>query len=458
MKVVICGAGQVGIEIAQYLISENTDVVIIEKDPILATHVGEIMDVQVITGNAALPDVLEKASVTNADILIAVTKSDEVNIVCCQMAYHLFNIPIKIARLRHQSYSTRKWHKLFKQGDLPIDVIISPERSISGAIYRRIHTYGAIDVILFANDIVRVVGVRCGTTCPIINTPLRQLSNLFPDLKLTILSVIRDEQHLIPDSHLEMQLGDYVYFAVATQHMERAMNAFGYEHKDTRNLLIVGGGPVGRRLAIEMLEKDQFADVTLVELNRNVAEEIAARLSGVNVIVGDILDSNLLDNLSLQNFDTAVTVTNDDELNTLSILMLKKRGVQRGISLNKNTAYNSLIGDLGVDIVVNPGSITISQILQYIRHGKIEAVHSVHDGVFEVFEATALITSSLVGLSLKDAKLPKGVIVGAVVRYGEAIMARPSTVIQEDDKVILLLRHVDVKKIEKLFAVSASYF
>ena len=458
MKVIVCGAGQVGFNIAHYLASENNDVTVIDQRPELIRKVSDTLDVQVVLGFASHPLVLEQAGAADADMLIAVTAADEVNMIACQVAHSLFNVPTKIARIRSQSYLQPIWANLFSREHLPIDVIISPEIEVARAITRRLHVPGALDVIPLANDKVRLIGVRCTEQCPLINTPLRQLTVLFPDLAIVIIGIVRDGKAIVPNSDDQMLEGDEVYFVVDTSHVDRALSAFGREDKEARRIVIFGGGNIGLFLAQQLEEAHAGTSIKVIEVNKERAEFVAKTLNRTVVLNGDVLAPEILEEASVGAAEAVVAVTNDDETNILAGLLAKRYGCQRTMTLINKTTYSALTGPLGIDVVISPRAITVSNILQHVRRGRIHAVHSLHEGFGELIEADALETSPLVGKPLKEVKLPAGVLIGAVVHNGQVISPRGSTVVQAGDRVILFATSDAVKKVEKMFSVRLEYF
>ncbi|MBT5809995.1 MAG: Trk system potassium transporter TrkA, partial [Rhodospirillaceae bacterium] len=305
MKVVICGAGQVGFNIARYLSLENNDVTVIDQSPELIGKINDSLDVQAFVGHAAHPDSLERAGAADADMLIAVTFTDEVNMVACQVAHTLFDVPMKIARVRHQSYLNPVWADLFSRDHMPIDVIISPEIEVAQAIRRRLGVPGAIDMIPLVDDKVRVIGVRCEDTCPVINTPLRQLTELFPDLNIKVVGITRGDNAFIPSGNDEMLEGDEVYFVADATHVPRALAAFGHEEQQSHRLIIVGGGNIGLTLAQE-IEGDDDTTARIIELKRDRARFIAEALPNTNIILGDALDADILREAGVDTPDTIV--------------------------------------------------------------------------------------------------------------------------------------------------------
>jgi len=458
MKVVICGAGQVGFHIARYLSGEQNDVTVVDQSPELIGKINDQLDVQAFVGHASHPDVLARAGAADADMLIAVTFADEVNMIACQVAHSLFNVPTKIARIRQQNYLNPVWSGLFSRDQLPIDVIISPEVEVARAIGRRLRVPGAFDMIPLVDGKVRVIGVRCTNETPVVNTPLRQLTSLFPDLNIVVLAIIRNGILIMPTSTDQMLPGDEVYFVAEKEHVFRAMSVFGHEEKETRRVIIIGGGNIGTFLAKDIDENYDGYKARIIERSKDRARKIAEELPTTNIILGDALDNEILEEANIKNADAVIAVSDHDETNILASLLAKRYGVDRAVTLINKSDYGPLISTLGIDVVVSPREITASTILQHVRRGRIRSVHSLRDGYAEVIEAEALETSPLVGLTLKEAKLPKGVIIGALVRGDEVIIPLPTTVICAFDRVVLLSAAEAVKKVEKLFAVRLEYF
>ncbi len=458
MKIIVCGAGQVGANIARQLANEANDVTVIDRDRAVVQRLSDSVDVRAIVGNASLPDVLADAGAKNADMLVAVTHSDEVNMVACQVAHSLFDVPEKIARVRHQSYLNPAWGDLYSRENMPIDLIISPEIEVARAIERRLQVPGALDMLPFGGGRVRVIAVRCEEGCPIINTPLRQLTELFPDLNITVLAISRDSRLNVPRGDDQMLIGDEVYFAVDSEHVTRGMAVFGHEEPEARRVVIIGGGNIGYFLAQELESGHPMLDLKIVELREERARYLAERLGKATVVCGDALDSEIFIEINIGLAEAVIAVSNDDEVNILAALLAKRAGCRTAISLVNNSSYGPLMGSLGVDVAVSPRESTVSTILQRIRRGRILAVHSIRDGVAEIIEAEALGTSPLVGHPLVETKLPAGIIVGAILRGDEVIIPRPQTVIQEHDRVVILAAARAVKKIEQMFAVRLEFF
>ena len=458
MQVIVCGAGQVGFNIARQLANEANDVTVIDRDAGRVRRVAEAIDVKGLVGFAAHPPVLRQAGAEDADMLIAVTYADEVNMIACQVAHSIFNVPTKIARVRHQSYLEPAWRNLFSRDHLPIDVIISPEVEVARAILRRLEVPGALDVIPMADDRVRAIAVRCMPDCPVLDTPLGELTELFPDLKIFVVGIIRDDALIVPNRKTEMQAGDEVYFIADTDHVRRSMSAFGHEETEARRIIIIGGGNIGLYIARELEEEHPDVRCKLVEVGEARARVAADQLSRATVLLGDALEREILEEANVAQTETVVAVSNDDEVNILSSLLAKRLGADWAITLVNSNSYGPLVGQLGVDAVVNPRGSTVSTILQHVRRGRIRGVHSVREGAGEFIEAEALNTSSITGKSIRDVRLPKGILVGSVIRDGEVIVPRGDTEILAHDRVVLFTNADLIKKVEKLFSVGLEFF
>ncbi|WP_120496602.1 Trk system potassium transporter TrkA [Kiloniella sp. EL199] len=458
MKVVICGAGQVGFNIARYLASENADITVIDRDPALVNKITDSLDVKGVVGFASHPNILEKAGASEADMIIAVTHADEVNMVACQICHSMFDVPTKIARIREQNYLDPMWSDLFTRDHMPIDVIISPEIEVAAAIEKRLQIPGAFDVYPLADGKVSLIGVHCTEDTPIIHTPLRQLTELFPTLNVVVVGIFRQGKGFVPTPDDELRPGDDVYLVLDHGHLNRTMDAFGHSESEARRVVIIGGGNIGLYLARTVEENHPQVKLKLIELDKKRAEFVAKSLKRTVVIHGDSLDAEILNEANISTTETIVAVTNDDEVNILTSLLAKRHGCKRAVTLINTTSYAPLISTLGIDTVVNPRSITVSNILQHVRRGRIRSVHTIADGLGEVIEAEALETSSLVGVPIREAKLPPGVIVGAIVREGEVIIPRGGTIVRSHDLVVIFSAAEAVKKIEKLFAVKLEFF
>lgn len=457
MKVIVCGAGQVGFNIARQLAAEHIDVTVIDRSAELVRKVSESLDVQAMVGYASHPEVLDRAGASDADMIIAVTQNDEVNMVACQVAHSLFNTPMKIARIRAQSYLQPQWLDLFSSSHLPIDVIISPEVEVARAVMRRLELPGAFETVPFVDELVRLVGVGLEENCPVVNTPLRQLTELFPDLGIVIVGVVSNDRLRVPRGDDQLVVGDQVYFTAARENVSRALEIFGHEEQEARRIIILGAGNIGLFVARELEQKYRGVRVKLIEYRKERAEAAADLLSRTVVLHGDALDREILREANIAETETVVALTDDDEANILASVLAKKGGCQRAIALINNSGYWPLMRSLGIDAFIDPRATTVSQILQHVRRGRIRGLYSLFEGAAEVLEAEALETATLIGVQLRDAGIPRGIQIGAVVRNGKVIIPRGDTAIMPGDRVVIFALAEMVKKVEKMFRVSLEY-
>lgn len=458
MKVIICGAGQVGYGIAERLASEGNDVSVIDNQPDLINRVNDLLDVRGIVGHGSHPSVLEDAGAREADMLIAVTLHDEVNMIACQIAHSLFDIPTKIARVRAQSYLEKEWSNLYSRENLPIDVIISPEIEVGEMILRRLDMPGAFETISFAQGRISVVGVTCKDNCPIVDTPLRQLTELFPDLPSTIVAISRDGHLFVPHSDDQLIAGDDAYFVSTSDQVLRTLKIFGFDESETSRIIIAGGGNIGHYLATVIEERQSQVRAKIVEMDRKRAVEIAEKLQRTVVLNGSALSEEILREADITNTDTLIAVTNDDQVNILACVLARQMGSERNMCLINNSGYAGVVRSLGIEAQVNPRAITVSRVLQHVRRGRIRGVHSIQNGAGEVIETEALETAPIIGETLKSLGLPDGIRIGAVVRNGETLIANGQTQIKPKDRVIIFSTAEHVRDVEQLFRVSVEYF
>lgn len=458
MKVIICGAGQVGYGIAERLSAEQNDVTVIDVSTTLIDAIRDSLDVKGIVGHGAHPDLLAQAGAEDADMIIAVTLYDEVNMVACQVAHSIFSVPTKVARIRAQSYRAAHWKQLFAREHMPIDVIISPEFEVGEMVLRRLALPGAAETIRFADDNVFVLGIHCEDDCPIINTPLRQLSGLFPDLSSVVAGVKRGDDLFVPRSSDQLRSDDLAYVVTTREQVRRTLSLFGHDEQEAARVVIAGAGNIGLYVARLLEARRSATRVNLIETDRQRAVRVADGLKRSVVLHGSALDSEILMEAGVGNSDTLVALTNDDQVNVLSSVMAKRLGCKRNLALLNNSTYQTLASALGVDAYVNPRSVTISRILQHVRRGRILGVHSLQNGLAEVIEAEALETSPIVGKPLKELDLPNGIRIGAIYRQGKMTTPTGQGKIMAGDRVILFALAGRVKQVEQMFRVSLDFF
>ena len=458
MKVVICGAGQVGYGIAERLASERNDVSVIDTSRTLVQAIRDNLDARGFVGHGAQPDVLAEAGAEQADMIIAVTLHDEVNMIACQVAHSLFNVPTKIARIRSQSYLRPHWQDLFSTDNLPIDVIISPEVEVGEMVLRRIALPGAMDAVRFADDNIAMVAIECSEDCPVVNTPLDQLTDLFPDLNATVVGIKRGDQLFIPGSNDHMVPGDIAYVVAERSHVRRALGLFGHEEPEAGRIVIVGGGNIGYFVAQQIEKRNLGAKIRVIEDNHDRAVTIADGLKRTIVLHGSGLDQSILKEADIGSSDLLIALTNDDKVNILSSVMAKRLGCKGNLALLNNADYQGFTRTLGIDAFINPRSVTISRVLQHVRRGRIRAVHSIQNGIAEVIEAEALETSPLVGEPLRDLNLPDNLRIGAIYRNGAYVKPNGQTKIRAKDRVVIFAAAAAVRHVEQMFRVSLEFF
>lgn len=458
MKVIICGAGQVGYGIAEQLSREDNDVSVIDTSAALITAITETLDVRGYVGHGAHPDMLEKAGADQADMIIAVTLYDEINIVACEVAHALFSVPTKIARIRDQSYLRPEYADIFSRENMAIDVTISPEIEVGKMVLRRIALPGATDVVRFADDNVFMLAIECMEDCPVINTPLQQLSSLFPDLIATVVGVFRNGRLTASSSSEQLRVGDLAYVICQRQHARRTLGLFGHEEQEATRIVIAGGGNIGNYVASMIEEIQPKTRVKIIEMDREKAIASSEQLSNTIVLHGSVLDQKILHQADIQDADLIVTLTNNDQTNILGAVMAKQLGCKSNLALLNGSSFHDVAKSLGLDAYINPRAVTISRVLQHVRKGRIRSVYAVQRGSGEIIEAEALETSPLVGQALRDIDLPEGIRIGAIYRDKAVLRPDGSTKIKAKDRVVLFASAEAVRDVEQLFRVSIQYF
>ena len=458
MRVIIGGAGQVGHSLAEYLSAEGSHVTVIDKNEDTINQIVNELDVNGVVGYASDPAILQKAGAKDTDMIIAVTREDEVNMIACQVAHSLFNVQTKIARIRNLSYLDPIWGDLYSRDHLPVDVIISPEIEVAKEIAHRIMVPGAYDVIPLVNQMLGVNSVFCKEDCPIQNTALYQIPMTFQDLHFEVILIFRDGEPFIPQKDDQIIVGDEIYFIADMSQIRRVMAVFGYEYEDMKKVVIFGGGNVGLFLAQEIEERYPKMSIELIEYSQKRAEKIAGELSKTIVLNGDALDPKIMEEANIHNAGAIVSVTNDDEINILSSLLAKQNGAKRVLTLVSKSNYSKLLMGLGIDAAINPRNITVSRVLRHLRQGKIQSVHSLKDGLAEVFEAIMPERSSLINLHLKDIKLSEGVRICALVRDNVILMPSDNPVLKPNDTMIALAMKDQVHQVEEMFLEEYNFF
>lgn len=458
MKIIICGAGQVGYGIAERLAKEDNDVSVIDTSASLVAAISEKLDVRGYVGHGAHPDILSRAGADQADMIIAVTLHDEINMIACEVAHSLFKVPVKIARIRAQQYLQPEYSDLFSRENIPIDVAISPEIEVGKMVIRRIAFPGAEDVFRFADDAISMIAIECMADCPVIDTPLKQLSQLFPDLVASVVGIYRKGRLFIAGSGEQMEAGDLAYVICQREHVRRTLGLFGHDEQAASRIVIAGGGNIGQYVANNIETLQPKTRVKVIESERPRAVSLSEELTNTIVLNGSALDQAMLNQADIADADLMVSLTNNDQINILSAVMAKQSGCKRTLALINNESFQLMAESLGIDAFVNPRAVTISRVLQHVRKGRIRSVYAVQQGAGEVIEAEALETSPLVGKPIRDLDLPEGIRIGAIYRGGTVLRPDGDFRVKAKDRVVLLAAAEAVRHVEQLFRVSIQYF
>ena len=456
MKIIILGAGQVGSSVAENLASEANDITVVDNNEHLLRELQDRLDLRSVLGHASHPDVLLQAGAEDADMILAVTNSDETNMVACQVAYSLFHTPLKIARVRSFDYLAHP--QLFAHDALPIDVLISPEQLVTDYVTRLIDHPGALQVLDFADGKARLVAVRAYTDGPLVGHELRELPQQLPKVDARVAAIYREGQAIIPEGDTVIHADDEVFFIAASKDIRAVMNELTERQREARRVIIAGGGNIGRRLARSLETRFQ---VKLIDHNLGRARGLSEELERSIVLFGDAADEDLLLEENIDATDVFCALTNDDEANIMSAMLAKRLGARKVMALINRPAYVDLVQGGIVDIAISPQQSTIGSLLTHVRRGDVVVVHSLRRGAAEAIEAIAHgdpRTSKVVGRAVDEVKLPPGTTIGAIVRGDEVIIAHHDTVIEAEDHVILFL--VDkrrVPEVEALFQVGITF-
>ena len=456
MNIIICGAGRVGFTIAKQLTEQNHSITIIDQSSEDIQKINDSLDVKAIVGKATMPSVLEKAHNDETDMIIAVTKNDETNMLICQIAYSLFKIPKKIARIRTQDYLNPRFEKIYNKENLPIDVIISPELEIAKSIQRKLEAPGALDNVPFADNKIRLLEILIDEKCPIVNIKLNELTKKFPKLDANILGVERNEKFIFLKKNDVMKKEDKVYVTINSSQMKETLSAFGHNEKISNKILIIGGGNIGFNLAKNIEQSFDEARIKIIEKDKSRAEFIANELNNTLVINGNGLDEDILTEVNLEEVETVIALTNDDEDNLMvSVLVEKFSKDKRTMALINKPNYSLLQTSLKIDDMIDPRMTTVSSILKHVHKGTIETAYTILNGEYEVIEAEIIETSELINKELKNSDLPDEIRIGAVLRKDEIIIPRSSFVFQKEDTVVFLAKRDQLPVVENLFRISS---
>ena len=456
MNIVICGAGRVGSTIAKLLSDQNHSITVIDQSSDDIQKINETLDVKAIVGKATSPAILEKANILEANMIIAVTRNDEINMLICQIAHSLFKIPKKIARSRAQEYIDPKFSQLFNKENLPIDFVISPEIEIAKSIQRKLESPGASDNVPFANNNIRLLEIEVDERCPINNIKLNELTNKFPKLNANILGVVRDNKFIFLKKNDVMKKHDNAYVVINASQIQETLEAFGHNDPISKKILLIGGGNIGYNLAkyIELSTND--TRLKIIEKNKERAEFLASELSNTIVINGDGLDEEVLKEANLDETETVIALTNDDEDNLMvGVLVEKFSQNKRTMVLTTKPNYSLLQTSLNIDDLIDPRMNTVSSILKHVHKGTIESAYSILNGEYEVIEAEIIESSDLINKELKKADLPEEIKIGAVLRGKEVIIPRSDYIFKKNDIIVLIAKKEQIPLIENIFRISA---
>ena len=463
MKILILGAGQTGGTLAEHLASDAFDITLVDQDGQRLKELKDRLDIQTVHGHASRPDTLLAAGADDADLLIAVTNSDEVNMVACQVCYSMFQTPTKIARIRTNEYSTGANSdediEFFSREHMPIDVLINPERVVMGQIKQLLEHPGALQVLDFADGRVQIAGVRAYHGGPLVGQALRSLREHIPNVDTKVVAIFRQHRPIIPTDETVVQVDDEVFFLAPVDHINTVMSELQEVARPNKRIVIAGGGNIGLLLAHEI--EDEYS-VKVLEFSATRAAVVAERLKSAVAILGDATDRDLLVDENIEEADVFCALTNDDEVNFMSALLAKQLGARQVIALIAKPAYVDLVQGRDIDVAVSPQFSTTSSILSYVRRGDVTKVHRLRRGAAEAMETVVHgdgRNSKVVDRRLDEIPLPPGVTIGAIVRGEEVVVADDHVVVQSGDHVILLL--VDrsrIRAVERLFQVGISFF
>jgi trk system potassium uptake protein TrkA len=462
MNIIICGAGRVGFTIAKLLSEQGHSITVIDQSSEDIQKIDDSLDVKAIVGKATYPSILEKANAQDADMIIAVTRNDEINMLICQIAFSIFNVQKKIARIRSQDYLNPKFTKVYNKENLPIDVIISPEIEIAKSLQRKLEAPGALDNVPFAKNNIRLLEILINENCSLINIKLNELTKKFPKLDANIMGVIRNDKFVILKKNDVMLKDDKAYVVINASQMQDTLNTFGHNEKISNKILIIGGGNIGFNLAKNLEESFDSARVKIIEKDKERAEFIANELNNTIIINGNGLDQEVLAEANLDEVETVLALTNDDEDNLMVSVLVEKftkdkddLNDKRTMALINKPNYALLQSSLKIDDLIDPRMNTVSSILKHVHKGTIETAYSILNGEYEIIEAEIIETSELINKELKNSNLPDEIRIGAILRAKEVIIPRSNFVFKKEDIVVFLAKKDFLQVVENMFRISS---
>ena len=457
MKIIILGAGQVGGTLAENLANEQNDITVVDTDAERLRELQDRLDIKTIVGRGSYPNVLRDAGADDADMLVAVTNSDETNMVACQVAYTLFRTPTKISRIRSGYYL--KQPELFRNDAFPIDVLISPEQVVTNYISRLLQHPGALQVLDFADGRVQLVAVRAYAGSPLVGHAIHHLKDHLPNVETRVAAVFRRNKAIEPTGDTVIEADDEVFFIAAKDDIRKVINELRREEDAYRRIMIVGGGNIGYRLA-KALERDYL--IKLIEHGEDRAQFLSENLDRTVVLLGSATDQTLLEEENIENTDVFCALTNDDEVNIMASLLAKRLGARKVMTLINKGADVDLVQGGMIDVAVSPQQATIGSLLTHVRRGDVVNVYSLRRGAAEAIEAIAhgdSHSSKVVGRKIREIKLPPGTTIGAIVRGEQVVMASSDVVVESNDHVILfVMKKRHIPDVERLFQVGLGFF
>ena len=456
MNIIICGAGRVGYTISKLLIEQNHSVTIIDQSSEDIQKINDSLDVKGIVGKATSPIILDKANTNEADMIIAVTRNDEINMLICQIAYSIFKVPKKIARIRSQEYLDPKFSTLFNKENLPIDFIISPEMEIARSIQRKLEAPGALDNIPFADNKIRLLEIFIKKNCPISGIKLNEITKKYPNLNANILGVIRDEKFVFLKKNDILKFNDKAYVIINASQLQETLKAFGHNEKVSNKVLIIGGGNIGFNLAKNLETSIDDIRIKVIEKDKLRAEHIANELNNTIVLNGNGLDEEVLEEANIKEVETVLALTNDDEDNLMvSVLVEKFSKNKRTMALINKPNYSLLQSSLKIDDLIDPRMDTVSTILKHVHKGTIETAYTILNGEYEVIEADIIETSELINKELKNSNLPDEIRIGAILRNDKILIPRSNSKFENGDTVVFLSKRDQIPLVESMFRISS---
>ena len=462
MNIIICGAGRVGFTISKLLSEQGHSITVIDQSSEDIQKINDSLDVKAIVGKATYPSILEKANAPETDMIIAVTRNDEINMLICQIAFSIFKIPKKIARIRSQDYLNPKFTRVYSKENLPIDVIISPELEIAKSIQRKLEAPGALDSVPFASNQIRLLEILIKDNCDSINIRFNELTKKYPKLEANVIGINREDKFFIPKKTDSVKKDDKIYVVINSSQMAETLKAFGHEERISKKILIIGGGNIGFNLAKNIEETLDTVRVKIVEKNKERAEYLANELNNTIVINGNGLDEEVLIEANLDEAETVLALTNDDEDNLMVSVLVEKFAKdqneiedKRTMALINKPNYSLLQSSLKIDDLIDPRMNTVSSILKHVHKGSIENAYTISNGEYEVIEAEIIETSELINKELKNSNLPEEIRIGAVLRDKKVIIPRSDFIFKKDDQVVFLAKKDSISFVENIFRLSS---